>query len=52
MQSTAFPQNGFAMCKTCEEQFFFLRKTNTDNNLLYVEKKFCETQLICLLVPQ
>jgi len=40
------------MCKTCEKQFFFVRKLNTDSNLYYVEKKFSKTGLICFVIAQ
>jgi len=52
IQSTAFPQNEVVMCKTCEKQFFFVRKLNADSNLYCVEKKFSKTGLICLVVAQ
>jgi len=34
------------MCKTCEQQLFFVRKVNASRNLSQVEKKFAKTQLI------
>jgi len=46
MQLTRFPQSELAMCKTCEEHFFFARKVNDDSGLRQVEKKFAKRRLI------
>jgi hypothetical protein len=50
VQSTTFPQNRIALCKTCEKETFFLRKVNEDSNLYKVEKKIAKMQLICFFI--